>query len=112
MAKPALPTTVKKALSKLGQDINDSRRRRRISTELMAERAGIARATLAKIEKGNPSVSMGNYASVIFVLGLTERLKDLIDANHDIIGRMLEEEHLPKRIRHPRLPHKDEAKHE
>lgn len=112
MPKTALPTVIKKALNKLGQDINDSRRRRRISTELMAERAGIARATLAKIEKGNPSVSMGNYASVIFVLGLTDRLSDLIDANHDVVGRMLEEENLPKRIRLPRSSKKDEKNHE
>lgn len=112
MPSTSLPIAIQKALSKLGQDINDSRRRRRISTELMAERAGIARATLAKIEKGNPSVSMGNYASVIFVLGLTDRLKDLIDANYDVVGRMLEEEHLPKRIRLPRSTNKGEKNHE
>lgn len=94
-----LPIPVRRALLKLGQDINDGRRRRRIPLELMAERAGISRATLGKIEKGDPSVSLGRYAAVLFVLGLTERLADLADANHDVIGRMLEEENLPKRIR-------------
>ena len=48
---------------------------------IMAERAGISRATLAKIERGDSSVSLGGYASVIFVLGLTNRLRDLLDAN-------------------------------
>ncbi|MBK9562514.1 MAG: hypothetical protein IPO54_05165 [Micavibrio sp.] len=96
--KANLPIPLQKALRKLGQDISDSRRRRRIPTELMAERAGMARATLYKIEKGDPSVSLGGYASVLFVLGLTDRLQDLVDANVDIVGRQLEEESLPKRI--------------
>lgn len=93
-----LPFPVQKALHKLGQDINDARRRRRIPMALMAERADIAKATLAKIEKGDSSVSMGGYASVLFVLGLTDRLKDLVDAHHDLVGRELETEMLPKRI--------------
>lgn len=93
-----LPIPVQKALHKLGQDISDSRRRRRIPTELMAERAGMARATLNKIEKGDASVSLGGYASVLFVLGMTDRLRDLVDANVDVVGRQLDEENLPKRI--------------
>ncbi len=96
-----LPIPVKKALRKLGQDIYDARRRRRIPTALMAERASISRMTLTKVEKGDPSVSLGIYASILFVLGLNSRLMDLADANHDIIGRSLEEENLPKRIRLP-----------
>lgn len=96
--KTKLPIPVQKALRKLGQDISASRRRRRIPMALMAERAGMVRATLSKIEKGDPSVSLGGYASVLFVLGLNDRLKDLVDASHDLIGRELEEEALPKRI--------------
>ena len=64
----------------------------------MAERAGMARATLAKIEKGDPTVSLGGYASVLFVLGLTARLQDLVDAAHDLTGRELADEALPKRV--------------
>jgi len=95
-----LPIPVINALRKLGQDINDARRRRRITMALMAERAGISRATLTKIEKGDSTTSMAGYASTLFVLGMTDRLKDLVDARHDITGRSLEEENLPKRIRH------------
>jgi DNA-binding XRE family transcriptional regulator len=94
-----LPLPVTKALQKVGQDISEARRRRRIATKLMAERAGISRATLAKIEKGDPTTSMGNYASVLFVLGMISRISDLVDASHDLIGRQIDEENLPKRIR-------------
>jgi len=99
--KQSIPIPVRKALRKLGQDITDGRRRRRIPLELMAERADVSRSTLGKIEKGDPSVSLGGYAAVLFVLGLTERLSSLADANFDPVGRMLEEENLPKRIRLP-----------
>lgn len=101
MHKASLPIPIQKALRKFGQDIRDSRRRRRIPVALMAERANLSRATLGKIEKGDPSVSLGGYANVLFVLGLTDRLSDLADATFDTVGRMLEEENLPKRIRFP-----------
>lgn len=94
-----LPIPVIKALQKMGQDISEARRRRRIAMELMAQRAGISRSTLAKIEKGDPATSIGNYVSVLFVLGMTSRIGDLVDANHDLVGRQIDEENLPKRIR-------------
>ena len=55
-----------------------------------------------KIEKGNPGVSLGNYANVLFVLGMAERLGDLADVKTDTVGLGLEEERLPQRIRKPR----------
>jgi transcriptional regulator with XRE-family HTH domain len=95
----AIPLPVRRALTKLGADIRDARRRRRISTTVMAERAMIVRATLQKAEKGDPSVSMGTYATLLFILGLTGRLADLADPRFDATGLALEEERLPKRIR-------------
>jgi transcriptional regulator with XRE-family HTH domain len=100
--KATLPIPVQAALRKLGRDISDARRRRRITMALMGQRADLGRATIRKIERGDPAVSMGSYAAVVFVLGMTDRLKDLIDANHDLVGRGLEEENLPKRVRLPR----------
>ena len=97
-----LPIPVLKALHKVGKDICDARRRRRITIQLMAKRAGISRATVGKIENGDPTVSMGGYSSVLFVLGMTERLSDLADAAHDLTGRQLEEERLPRRVRIPK----------
>ncbi len=64
----------------------------------MAERAFTTRPTLAKVEKGDPGVSLGVYASVLFVLGLTDRLAALVDPALDPLGQALEEERLPKRI--------------
>lgn len=93
-----LPISVRKALLKLGQDVADARKRRRISTMIMAERASISRTTLNKVEKGDPSVALGIYASVLFVLGMERRLGDLADIKFDETGLMLEEDNLPERI--------------
>ena len=94
-----LPIPVQRALRQLGQDICDARRRRRIPAAILSERASISRTTLVKIEKGNSGVSMGNYATVLFVLGLIDRISDLADVRIDELGLALEEEHLPQRIR-------------
>lgn len=96
---PELPISVQRSLRKLGSDIRDARRRRRISTTVMAERAGISRPTLRKVEDGDPSVSLGIYASVLFVLGMHDRLGELADATNDQRGLELQEEELPERIR-------------
>lgn len=94
-----LPLPVARALRKLGEDIRDARRRRRIPVAILAERASISRTTLHRIEKGDAGVSAGNYATVLFALGLIDRLAAVADATHDTTGRALEEEHLPQRIR-------------
>ena len=96
-----LPIPVISALRKLGQDINDARRRRRITAQLMAQRAGLSRSTIGKIEKGDPTTSMGSYGAVLFVLGMEKRLSDLVDSIHDLVGRRLEDENLPQRVRIP-----------
>ena len=105
-SQQALPGGLRRALNKLGHDISAARRRRRLPVAMMAERAFISRNTLARIEKGDAGVSMGIYASVLFVLGMTARLADLADAASDPIGLTLEEERLPRRIRtaRPKLP--------
>ena len=101
------PLPVRRALRKLGQDIRDARRRRRIPVGIMAERASISRTTLHKVETGDPGVSMGIYARVLFVLGLTERLADLVDVRSDDLGLGLDEERLPERIRRGRSHRRD-----
>jgi hypothetical protein len=95
----ALPIPVRRALRKLGHDIRDARRRRRIPAAVAAERAMISRTTLVKIEKGDPGVAFGIYATVLFVMGMVERVGDLADPKSDTVGLQLEEEHLPQRIR-------------
>ena len=93
-----LPIPVTRALRKLGHDIKDARRRRRIPMAIAAQRASISKPTLIRVERGDPSVSIGSYATVLFVMGMADRLADLIDPKNDPVGLQLEEENLPQRI--------------
>ncbi len=97
--KKLLPIPVARTLRKLGQDLQEARKRRRIPMSLAAERARISRSTLGKIEKGEEGVSLGAYAKVLFILGLLHRLSELADQAFDKFGQDLDAESLPKRIR-------------
>ncbi len=94
-----LPKTARQALAKLGADIAVARKKRRISTVSMAERAFISRGTLYKVERGDPSVSMGIYATVLAILGLADRLAQAADRRNDSLGLDIDEDRLPKRVR-------------
>ena len=99
LSNSTLPVIARKALAKLGADIVVARKKRRISTASMAERAFLSRSTLARIEKGDPTVSMGAYLSVLGILGLANHLGQVADRTRDTLGLDLDEEQLPQRIR-------------
>lgn len=96
---PPLPLPVKRVLTKLGEDIRNGRIRRRITAATMAQRAFVTRQTLTRVERGDPSVSLGIYATVLFVLGMANRLGELADIRNDELGLQLEEQQLPQRVR-------------
>ena len=83
-------------MAKLGKDISVARKKRRISTVSMAERAFVSRSTYAKIEKGDPTVSIGAYVTVLAILGIAEGVGQLADRSNDT--RDLDEDRLPQRI--------------
>lgn len=85
---------------KLGANIKLARLRRRLTAEQVAERADVSRATLWQVEKGAPSVAMGIYCQILFVLGLE---KDLLKvAEDDELGRKLQDAELVVKERAPK----------
>lgn len=98
-AQAALPLSVRKALKKLGSDIAIARKRRRLAMTIVAQRAFISRNTLTRVERGDAGVSIGIYATVLFVLGLADRLNQLADPVTDEVGLSLENSRLPTRTR-------------
>lgn len=94
----AIMPDTKKALETMGEQIKMARLRRNLSTELVAERAGISRATLWAVEKGTPTVAMGTYAAVLHALGGMDKDLELI-AKDDEFGRKLQDLRLPVRQR-------------
>ena len=90
-----------KILEELGEQIKLARLRRNLSAELVAERAGISRSSLWKVESGNPAVAMGIYAAVLHALGNMDT-DLLLVAKDDALGRQLQDMGLLTRKRAPR----------
>ena len=93
-----LPLPVERALRNLGRNLQTMRIKRHITISVMAERVFISRQLLSKIEKGDPSVSLGAYANVLFVLGLENSLAELVDVRYDELGLQLIDRSLPKHV--------------
>lgn len=79
----------RKIFSQIGENIKLARKRRKLTTEQVSERAGIHRATLYRIEKGDPSVAIGLYFNVFRVLNLQDDFLKL--AVDDVFGRKLQD---------------------
>lgn len=88
-AKTVLLPKLTKLLEEMGENIKLARLRRKLTTEQVSERAGVSRSTLWQVEKGLPSVSLGTYAQVLFVLGLEKDLQ--LIAKDDVLGRKLQD---------------------
>jgi transcriptional regulator with XRE-family HTH domain len=99
--KSSLPLSLPavRAVVKLGRDVALARRRRRLTQASLAERAGIARKTLIRLESGHPKVALESLARVLHVLGEVDRLAQLLDTGEDSVGLLLMDEALPLRVR-------------
>ena len=84
-----LTPAAESALRALGENLRLARLRRKISTTMMAERAGMTRNTLRAVERGESGVTIGAYASVLFCLGLENDL--LLIGKEDPLGRKLQD---------------------
>lgn len=78
-----------KVLAELGENIKLARLRRHYTQQLIAERTGLSRLTIRKIEAGDSTVSLGHYVSVLGVLGLVEDFAKV--ARDDELGRKLQD---------------------
>lgn len=86
---PAILPKNLKVLKVLGEHIQLARLRRKFSAEQVAARAGISRKTVYNIEQGSPTVAIGSYLQVLFVLGLEKDLSMV--AASDPLGRKLQD---------------------
>jgi len=99
MAKeiPVLLLRIERILIDLGEKIRLARLRRNMSAQMLAERAGISRQTLSKLENGSGTVSLAVFIQVLFILGLEKDLDAV--AKDDVFGRKLQDLKLPSRRR-------------
>ena len=99
-----MPQKLRRSLRQLGSDLALARRKRSLTVAMMAERLGVAKSTYLRVEKGDPTVSMGCYAMALFVLGFGDALGGLVHPGGDEQGLLLSDERVPKRVRPKREP--------
>ncbi|HEV7718733.1 MAG TPA: helix-turn-helix transcriptional regulator [Arsenicitalea sp.] len=89
--KSAMPAKLSGLLAKVGRDISVARKERGLAAADVVEAAGISLSTLGRLERGDPSVSLGAFSMVLLALGHHSRLSKLIDVAS-------EEADLPRRV--------------
>lgn len=97
---PIVLPKLERILKTFGEQIKLARLRRKLSSEQVAERAGISRSTLVKLEKGHVRVSIGHVLNVLSVLGLEKDFLQL--AKDDELGRKLQDANLITKKRAPK----------
>ncbi len=97
---PSLLPRVSRLLEGFGSNLKLARLRRKYSAEAVAQRAGISRKTMSRVEQGDPVVALGIYARVMQVLRLEDDLGKL--AVDDVLGRKLQDAALTSKRRAPK----------
>ena len=88
---------VDRSLKKIGLSLQNARKRRKITTILMAERLGISRGTLVKLERGHPGISIETFLTALMVLDKLDEVVGVLE--NDFLGSALMDKTLPKRVR-------------
>ena len=79
----SLPSSSVKALQDLAADLALARLRRKESLKNWAQRMGVSVPTLMRMEKGDPKVGMGVYATALWLAGFEEGLRHLANPAND-----------------------------
>ncbi len=95
----ALPPRCRSILEDAGRGISIARRRRRIPLRDMAARMSVSLSTVQRLERGDPSVSLGIFLSALWALQLHEHMAGLLDPGADSVGTALSVDRLPGKIR-------------
>lgn len=94
-----LPYVIESTAREIGTHLATWRKLQRLTAQQLAERAGIARSTLSKLENGNSSVGFDVVLKVARALGVLQRLENALDPLDTDLGRARADERLPKRVR-------------
>lgn len=86
---PVIFPAEQRLLAALGERIRLARLRRKLSSAVVAQRSGIARSSLYKVEAGDGGATLGTYLRVLAALGLENDLEKV--AADDLVGRRLQD---------------------
>jgi transcriptional regulator with XRE-family HTH domain len=103
------PPAVGRALRQIADDVGTWRRLRGLTQAQLADRAGVSRDTLARLESGEGGVSTENFLRILRGLGILEGIPAALDPYASEIGRLRSDERLPRRVRPRNLGGPDDA---
>jgi transcriptional regulator with XRE-family HTH domain len=98
-AVKTLPPAIRRANRQLAEDLSTWRKLRGLTQAQLADRAGISRAALSRLENGVEGVSLESFLRVLRALGLIDALATALNPYESDIGRLRSGEELPRRIR-------------
>ena len=90
---------VEELLQQVGQNIKTARIRRNITIKELANRSHVDERTISRLERGDSSINFKNLVTVLMILGLEDSVYDLADPDQDSVGKALERQKLPQRVR-------------
>jgi transcriptional regulator with XRE-family HTH domain len=99
MATRPQPIRTRRAAQQLGDQLTAWRKLQRLTAQQVAERAGIDRGTLRRLEHGEPSVGLDTFLNVVRALGQLDRVVTALDPYETDLGRARADDVLPKRVR-------------
>ncbi len=92
------PVAVARALDGLGRDVTTWRKLRHLTVDQVADRAGVSRSTVMRLESGQ-GASLENLLRVARALGVLDLLTKALDPYATDVGRLRADEELPTRVR-------------
>jgi transcriptional regulator with XRE-family HTH domain len=98
-----LPPAITRAMRSLAEDLVTWRKLRGLTQAQLADRAGVSRDTLTRLESGTGGVGLETVLRVLRALGLLDVLGEAFDPHNSDVGRMRSDEELPRRVRPRRL---------
>jgi transcriptional regulator with XRE-family HTH domain len=111
VARPArsVPPPVRRALRQVAENVVTWRKLRGLTQAQLADRSGVARETLARLERGEGGVSLENLLRILRGLGVLDSLPTALDPYMSDVGRQRSEDRLPQRVRPRRLTGRDDG---
>ena len=97
--KRPIPTKTKLAAKRVGENLASWRKMRSLTSEQVADKAAVSRATISRIENGDPTVSFATFLNVCRTLGVLDQVVEATDPYETELGRVRADETLPQRVR-------------
>lgn len=108
LTERGVPPSIRRAVAHVAEDVSQWRKLRGLTQAQLADRAGLSRNTLGRLEAGDGGISLENLLRVLRALGVLESLPKALDPYESDVGRLRAGEQLPQRVRPRNLTGRDD----